>query len=368
MEPKRILYINGGTMHRGGIESYMMNYYRNIDRERLQIDFIVHGFEKGVYDDEIEKMGGKIYHVPVKSKAPLKNAHLLREIFQTNQYKLVHSHMDAMSYVPLKIAEKCGIPIRIAHSHNTQHLTNNPIKIKMNDFAKKNLPKVATHLFACTEKAGIWLYGEGNENRIEVIPNAIETAKYTYNLADRKELQKQLDLNDKDIVIGHIGRFDYQKNHEFLIDMFAVLHSIDENYRLVMVGDGHLKETIQKKVAELKLEEAVRFVSGCADANRYYNVFDLFCLPSHFEGLAVVLIEAQTNGLSCIVSESVTRAADVTGNVAFLELNEKLWAEKILNEEKQRLITSEKLVVDAGYEISKAAQKLQNRYEELLDL
>ena len=128
MEPKRILYINGGVMHRGGIESYMMNYYRHFDRDRIQIDFVVHGFQDGVYDDEIQNYGGKIFHVAVKSKSPLKNALQLKEIYQKHTYKIVHAHMDAMSYVPLKIAKQCNIPVRIAHSHNMQHLTTNWMK------------------------------------------------------------------------------------------------------------------------------------------------------------------------------------------------------------------------------------------------
>lgn len=354
-------------MHRGGIESYMMNYYRHFDRSRMQIDFIVHGYQKGVYDDEIENMGGKLYHVAVKSKAPLQNSRQIREILTNNPYKLVHSHMDAMSYVPLKIAQSCGVPIRISHSHNTRHLTNNPIKIGMNEYARHSLPKVATHLFACTEKAGLWLYGEKNRDRIEVIPNAIETSKYVFNLQMRKLMRQKLRLLPQDVVIGHVGRFDYQKNHEFLVDMFAELWNRDPRYKLVMIGDGHLKELIEQKTVDLGVRNAVRFIPATADVNQYYSAFDIFCLPSHFEGLPVVLIEAQTNGLTCMTSCAVSSAVDITGNVKFLPLKSEAWVRNILDMAVEtRLANAEEKVIAAGYSISDQAQKLQQRYEELL--
>lgn len=367
MTPKRILYINGGVMHYGGIESYMMNYYRHFDRNRLQIDFMVHGFEKGVYDNEIESMGGKLYHVAVKSKSPLQNSHQIRTILNGNQYKLVHSHMDAMSYIPLKIAKSCGVPIRIAHSHNTWHLTNNRIKIELNEYARKRLPRVATHLFACTEQAGLWLYGEKNRERIELVPNAIETERYIYKIQERQQIREQLCLSPEDIVLGHIGRFDYQKNHDFLVEMFAKIWQRDPRYKLVMIGSGQLEESVRQKVNDLKIQEAVRFVPACSDVNRYYSAFDIFCLPSHFEGLGIVLIEAQTNGLPCVASEKVPHVVDVTKSVQFLPLQQETWVKSILQRQSlKRIPCAEEQVIAAGYSISDQAQKLQQRYEELL--
>lgn len=161
MKPKRILYVNGGLMDNGGITQYMMNYYRHIDKSRIQIDFIVHGEERGIYDDEIELLGGKVYQVPVKSKNPVKNAKMIYKICNSGSYRIIHAHMDAMSYVPLKIAKRCGIPVRIAHSHNTAYLTNNKIKVMLNEYVKKCLPTVATHLWACSQNAGEWMFGGG---------------------------------------------------------------------------------------------------------------------------------------------------------------------------------------------------------------
>lgn len=366
MAPQRILYINGGIMHRGGIESYMMNYYRYFDRDKLQVDFIVHGFEKGVYDDEILSLGGKIYQVAVKSKTPLKNSLQIREIFKNHPYKIVHSHMDAMSYVPLKIAKQCNIPVRIAHSHNTQHLTNNWFKYQLNEQARKKLPKVATHLFACSKEAGIWLFGKENESRFQIIPNAIETNKFKFSKKLRVNIRKQLHISEEAIVLGHIGRFDYQKNHLFLLEMFADLYKENKKFCLVMIGDGILKAQMQNRVKELLISESVIFVDACPNANEYYNAFDLFLLPSHFEGLGIVLIEAQTNGLKCLASTNVPTTSNLTGNVKFLPLDKGIWVKAIMNSSIQRSENALAEVRLAGYEIEEQAMHLQKQYEELL--
>lgn len=366
METKRILYINGGIMHRGGIESYMMNYYRHFDKSRIQIDFVVHGYEKGVYDDEIQSYGGKIFHVEVKTKNPFKNAKQLKEIFQNNKYELVHSHMDAMSYVPLKIAKQCNIPIRIAHSHNMQHLTTNWVKYQLNEYAKKGLPKVATHLFACSEDAGVWLFGNENANRIQVVPNAIDTSSFQFSSSLRVKIRKQLQIPEGAVVLGHIGRFDYQKNHAFLLEVFSEIYQRNSSFFLVMIGDGELKAKMQKHAQELQISQNVRFVDACQNVNEYYNAFDLFLLPSHFEGLGIVLIEAQANGLQCFASDNVPRSANITGRIRFLPLQKELWENKILKADILRSQTALRQVRCAGYEIKDQAKKLQNKYEELL--
>ena len=152
--PVRVLYINGNIMKRGGIEAFMMNYFRHIDHSKVHIDFLVHGYEKGVYDDEIIAAGSKIFHVPTKSKHPITYQKELQKLFKSEHFDIVHSHLDAMSGWVLKIAKRCGVPIRIAHSHNTAHLTTNFLKRIVNESAKKQITKQATDLFACSEAAG----------------------------------------------------------------------------------------------------------------------------------------------------------------------------------------------------------------------
>lgn len=364
----RVLYVNGGIMQRGGIESYMMNYYRHLDRNKIQIDFIVHGYGRGVYDDEIQSMGGKIYHVPVKSKNLIGNIIGIYNICEKGNYQIIHSHMDAMSYLPLKIAKICGIPVRIAHSHNTDYLTQNKVKRWLNNKARAKIPRVATDLFACSQKAGEWLYGE---KKFEIVYNAIDIEKFQYNESIRQKIRNLLGLDEADIVIGHIGRFEYQKNHEFLIDVFSAVHKENPRFKLIMVGDGSLKDEMKQKVRELEVSaDACFFIDSCNNANEYYNAFDLLCFPSHFEGLSVVLIEAQCNGLHCIVSDTTSREADISDNISFKPIGEKHineWKKIIMNFDYLHDVASSRRVVEKGYSIESEAELLQKRYQELVD-
>ena len=370
MTPQRILYVNGGIMHRGGIEAYMMSYYRNLDKEKLQIDFIVHGYEKGVYDDEIEMMGGKIFRVPVKSKNYIGNIKELKKIFDSNDYKIVHSHMDAMSTVVLKIAKKSNIPIRIAHSHNTQHLTTNKIKYLINEYARKNITKYATHLFACSEPAARWLFGSTNVDKGNVVyvNNAINLKKFTFDPAMRAKFREELNV-EEDLVIGHVGRFDYQKNHSYLLDVFKRLVQEAPNAKLILVGDGSLKSKIQEKIIDYNLSNNIILLGVRDDVDKIMNAFDVFILPSHFEGLGIVLVEAQANGLKCIASDTIPKEVNINGDVTFLSANQNnigCWIRQILETDVNKRNSDISKFIAAGYGIKNEVKKLQQLYLEYL--
>lgn len=372
MEPIRVLYVNGGIMQRAGTESYMMNYYRNIDRTKIQIDFIVHGNEKGVYDDEIKELGGEIYNVPVKSKDYIGNIKAIESILKTGKYKIIHSHMDAMSMVVLKIAKKCGIPIRIAHSHNTQHHTKNKIKFILNEYARKNICKYATHLFACSEDAARWLFGDEaiNEGNVKIINNAINIEKFKFNKKKRDILRENMCITDN-FVIGHIGRFDYQKNHIFLLDIFKETLNYIPNAKLVLVGDGHLRKEIEKKIKDIGIEDDVILTGNVENVYELINTFDLFILPSLFEGLGIVLIEAQANGLPCIASNNVPKDVNLSNLVSFVDLNDTLrtWVDKIIELKKENLNRENAYTVleSCGYNISIEAKRLEKIYLSLYE-
>ena len=370
MTPQRILYVNGGIMHRGGIESYMMSYYRNLDKDKLQIDFIVHGYDKGIYDDEIEAMGGRIFRVPVKSKNYFGNIRELRKIFDSNDYKIVHSHMDAMSTVVLKIAKESNIPIRIAHSHNTQHLTTNKIKYLLNEYARKNITKYATHLFACSEPAARWLFGSTNVDKGNVVyvKNAINLEEYAFDPAMRAKYREEFSV-EEDLVIGHVGRFDYQKNHSYLIDVFNRLVQEVPNAKLVLVGDGRLKSKIQDKIIEYNLSNNIILLGVRDDVNNIMNAFDVFILPSHFEGLGIVLVEAQANGLKCIASDTIPKEVNISGDVTFLSTaqnNIGCWIRQILQTDVNNRNADINKFVTSGYGIKNEVEKLQQLYLEYL--
>lgn len=369
-EPIRILYINGGIMDLGGISSYMMNYYRNIDRDKVQIDFVVHGFEKGVYDDEIINMGGNIYNIPIKSKDYFGNIKALKEIFANNRYKIVHSHMDAMGIIPLKLAKKYNIPVRISHSHNTQHLTNNKIKFILNEYARKNLYKYSTHMFACSEKAGRWMFGDKLFDRgmVRIIYNAIDIDKFKFDKLKRDKIRKELSIGN-DFIIGHVGRFDHQKNHLFLLRLFKKVLDKIENAKLILVGDGALKNIIEKEIIDLGIEKQVILLGARPDVNTLYNVFDMFMLPSLFEGLPVVGIEAQINGLDCLFSTNVPDEIDISNNSYFEDLDSDFlkWSNIIINiyknyniETRGNLDYTKKSY--ENYNINISAKKLEEYY------
>ena len=355
----KVLYVNGGIMNRGGIESFMMNYFRHIDRNRVQIDFVVHGYERGAYDDEIESRGGIIYHVPIKSKHPFTYKREIRKIFLSGNYKIIHSHVDAMSCWILQIAKNCGIPVRIAHSHNTSHLSNNKIKFFINEIARKNICKYSNYCFACSEAAGRWLFGK---NQYTVIPNAIDIHNYLYDEDKRNTLRQKLNINSDEVVFGHVGRFDTQKNHEFLMKVFCKISLNKEKIKLILVGDGWKKEYIEKMVIEYNLNDRVIFLGNQTNVNELYNVMDYFVFPSLFEGLSVVLVEAQINGLTCYTSDVISLEHNISGNVCFLPLQEDKWVD-VLNDLNKPIRNNciDKVRI-AGYDIILAAKNLEDFY------
>lgn len=360
----RILYVNGGLMHRGGIESYMMNYYRHFDRTKIQIDFIVHnagGY--GYYDDEIKRLGGRIFVLPQKSKHPFTYTHQLKSIFKKNDYKIIHTHMDAMGAWVLKVAKQCGIPIRIAHSHNTQHLSTNPIKLFFLEQARKSINRYATHRMACSEAAGKWLFKDAP---FQIIRNAIDIDKFLYNPESREKIRRKWSINQDDFLIGHIGRFDTQKNHGFLIDVFKQVHQKCPQCKLILVGEGRLIHEIKAKIELLNLKESVIFTGSRSDANLFYNAFDLFVLPSLFEGLGIVAIEAEVNGCPTLLSEQVPQDTKISNQAVYLPLNTCTWRDFIIqtmnNKERQSALFNP---YQSGYDIKTEAKKLQDIYLDL---
>lgn len=368
----KVLYVNGNIMKRGGIESFMMNYYRRIDSRKVKIDFLVHGYEKGEFDDEIVSKGSKILHVPTKSKHPLKYQKELYNIFSSGEYDIVHSHCDAISGWILKIAAQAGVSIRIAHSHNTATLTHNVLKLWVNEYYKKQIPQYATHMFACSQAAGEWMFGLNSDFRI--IPNAIELNKFAYDPSSRKQIREKYACEDN-YIIGHIGRFDYQKNHKFIIKLWKEIIRIHKNYKLMFVGDGELRNEIEGMIKDAGLSETIIFAGLQENTAPYYSAFDAFILPSHFEGLPVVAIEAQASGLPCFLSKNITKEVCLTNLVERLDVNQiETWINAIKENGNsqsrcENSMLARKSISDKKYNIESAATMLENIYcEQFNDL
>ena len=269
----------------GGVESVVMNYYRNIDKSKVQFHFICDEDSTDIPYEEIEKLGGKVIIVPPYQKL-FKYQKELYKIFKENSYKIVHSHINALSVFPLRVAKKAGVPIRIAHSHSTSNKKEwkkNIVKNILRPFSKV----YANHFFACTKHAGEWLFGKKiiERKELNVINNAIDLKKFEFNEKTREDLRKELGIKEDTMVIGHIGRFMKQKNHDFLIDVFNELIKKNENSILMLIGQGPLLNDMKQKVRDLKIEDKVKFIGQVTDVEKYYNIMDIFLFPSIYEGL-----------------------------------------------------------------------------------
>ena len=268
-----------------GVESVVMNYYRNIDKSKVQFHFICDEDSTDIPYEEIEKLGGKVIIVPPYQKL-FKYQKELYKVFKENRYKIVHSHINALSVFPLRIAKKAGVPIRIAHSHSTSNKKEwkkNIVKNILRPFSKV----YANHFFACTKHAGEWLFGKKiiERKELNVINNAIDLKKFEFNEKTREDLRKEFGIKEDTMVIGHIGRFMKQKNHDFLIDVFNELIKKNENSILMLIGQGPLLNDMKQKVRDLKIEDKVKFIGQVTDVEKYYNIMDVFLFPSIYEGL-----------------------------------------------------------------------------------
>lgn len=365
-EPLRIGMIIGKWVG-GGVEAVIMNYYRNIDRSKIQFDFICDSDSTNIPYEEIEKLGGRVILCPPYQKF-FKYQKELKKIFKKNKYKIVHSNINALSVFPLRAAKKAKIPVRIAHSHSTSNKKEwkkNIVKNVLRPFSKK----YATDYFACTEHAGRWLFGDKTFDKglVTVINNGIDVEQYKFNKKTREEKRKELNLKDTDLVIGHIGRFMKQKNHEFLIDIFNELHKQNNNYKLMLIGQGPLENEIKQKVKDLGIEDSVMFLGQKSDANKYYQAMDVFLFPSLYEGLGMVMIEAQCSGLPCIASTEVPIIAKVSDKTYFIGLDQPIsdWTSKVKEVINRDRKVDLELVRKTGYDIKTEANKLEKKYIDL---
>ena len=366
-QPIRVAQIIGKWIG-GGVESVVMNYYRHIDRTKIQFDFICDNDSTNIPYEEIEKLGGKVILIPPYQKV-FKYHKTLKKVLKDGNYKIVHSHINTLSMFSLCAAKCAGVPVRIAHSHST---TNKKEK-------KKNLLKqvlrpfsrlFATDYMCCSELAGRWLFGnkEYDKGNVYLLNNAIDLDKFKYDEKVRKEKRKELNISDDTLVIGHVGRFVEQKNHRFLIDIFNEVHKEEKNSILLLAGQGPLMDEIKEKVRKLGLKDNVNFLGQRNDINELYQAFDVFLLPSLYEGLPVVGIEAQTTGLLCVFSDDMTKETKVLDSTIFLSLEQsnKKWVDCILKTFKEyKRKDSRNEIIDSGFDIIKESKLLEKTYENM---
>ena len=355
----------------GGIQTFILNNIEHIDKTKVQIDFLILD-DGNVYETEtnLKLQGYNVYKLEgVWLRKPTDYFNYFKKIdeffLNHHDYKVVHLHSSSKNFYVLKSAKKYGIPVRIAHSHNIGFQSKNKMQIMIGNLCKPLLKKYATDYFACAYLAGEWLFGKKavKDGKVKVIHNAVEYEKFKFNEEKRIEMRNRLNINEK-IVIGNVGRFSEQKNHEFLIDIFSEIHKMNKMSTLMLIGKGEKEELIRKKVKNLGLENDVIFMGFCDNVNELMWAMDIFLMPSLHEGLPVVGIEAQAAGLPCFMSKYViTDEVKITGLVSFVELKQspKEWAEKILNSDLNRKDTKAE-IEQAGYLIMDTAKELENFY------
>lgn len=369
-KPIRIAQIIGKWIG-GGVESVVMNYYRNINRNEVQFDFFCDEDSTNIPYEEIERLGGKVILIPPYQKV-FKYQKKLKYIFKKENYKIVHSHINTLSVFPLYAAKKAGVPVRIAHSHSTtnkKEKKKNLIKQVLRPFSKI----FATNYMCCSEVAGRWLFGnkQYDKGNVYLLNNAIDLEKFKYDEKIRKSKRKELNIGKSTLVIGHIGRFVEQKNHKFLIDIFNEIHNKNDDSILMLAGQGPLENKIKNKVINLGLQDSVKFLGQRNDISDLYQVFDIFCLPSLYEGLPVVGVEAQASGLPCALSNEMTKETKILNSTVFISLysSVKNWANEVIDlcaKYKRKEISKDE-IRKSGFDIKYEAKKLEKKYELLYE-
>ena len=362
---KRILCIVG-SMNAGGAETFLMKLYRNIDRTKYQMDFCVAIKEPGIYDNEIKSLGGKILYTTPKSKGAVKSFMSIRKIVSENKYEYVmRVSQHSLSGIELIAAKLGGAKTTIFRSSNTQ---------TGGGFINRFLHKICLPItkfvpdikIAPSTEAADFMFGKNSvkKRNVLIIPNALNIDSYIYDNKNRFKCREELNLHDK-VVIGHIGRLTHQKNHNYLIDIFAEIKSEINNAVLLIIGKGELKSEIEEKVEKLSLADSVMFLGVREDIPKLLSAMDIFVFPSFFEGMPNTVIEAQTSGLPCVIADTITREVAVTKYVKFLSLNDsaEIWASKILEflntSDDQRKLAAEEMRSN-GYNIEDTVQLFVN--------
>lgn len=369
-EPIRVLNVTR-VFKAAGIESFIMNVYRNIDRTKVQFDFLVMSNEPSDYDEEIQLLGGRKYAINVNANNTFvriqKEAKAFYKFLCEHEYKIIHVHYTTPLRAPyLLSAKKAGVPVRIYHSHSAKVSGKSKVKLLIYNYYRKRISKWATDWFACSEVAAEWMYEKQliKSGKVYVVYNGIDTKRFSYNSSVRERIRKQMNLEDS-FVVMHTGRFLPQKNHIFIIDVFKEIVKKEPNAKLFLLGTGDLLNEVQDKVQKFGLEDKVYFLGVKKNVEDYLSAADCYIMPSLYEGLPVAVVEAECSGLPCILSTNITREVALTENVEFLSLNETIdtWANAVIRRVGMYRDNNAEKIVEKGYDVESVSRKLQNFYQ-----
>ncbi|UOO37045.1 glycosyltransferase family 1 protein [Oscillospiraceae bacterium CM] len=358
----RILHVLG-SLDRGGAETMVMNLYRRLDRDRFQFDFVVCADQKGDYADEIKSLGGRVFLLP---RFCVKNIFTYfrawHQFFTAHpEYSLIHGHQRSVAAFYLATARQYGL-ITVAHSHSTS--SGRGVSALVKSLLQRPIRKRADYLFACSEKAGVWLFGDKavRKDNFFILPNAVDTQEFAYDADLRRRARSALGMEDA-LVVGHVGSFIPVKNHAFLIDTFEAVHRQNSRAKLLLVGGGPLEAAVKKRAADKGLSGHIIFTGVRHDLPALYMAMDVFVLPSLWEGVPLTAIEAQCAGLQCVLSDTIAEDAAVTSHCSFVPLSRgaDVWAAKILAGASERQDLSE-AVRASGYDIADTVRWLEKFY------
>lgn len=359
----RVLHVISSIGNPGGVQSLIWNYYNNIDENEIRFDFVVFNKEKNGFENKFLNKKSKIYYVLPKRKGLLKHIKELDAAMKSEKYDIVHCHQDFLGYITMFLAWKNKIKTRIIHSHKANLEESRIDHIKRRLFTRLTV-LFANKLFACGKDAAIWTYGikKYRQDKVYVLNNAINTELYSYDSGKRLKIREELRISNY-TVLGNVARFTYQKNHELLIRIFSKLVKNDSNYKLLLVGDGKDFEKIKKLVKEYRISDSVLFLGNRNDVADLLQAMDIFILTSRFEGLPVTLVEAQCSGLSCVVTDTITKEINVTGKIYYIGSNNyDDWIEKIHELKGTLRSKSTDVVKRNGYDIYTEVNKLCKIY------
>ncbi len=342
----------------GGVETLLHSYYEEMDREQFHCDVACFSHYDGVYRQKYEELGCRIAEIPSKKKL-LKSFRTLYRTMKEGRYDIVHVHQDDLSFLSILAAWFAGVPVRIVHSH----LGKYPHSITGRILSAVTTPvmfRLANGYFACSEKAKQEFYPPRLQDRVFIMKNGIQTRRFRFSPEDRRTIRQRYGIADEQILVGCVARITEQKNPFFLLEVFSLLHRQDDRYRLMLVGDGVLREQVEAKIIGLGLQEFVVMTGPRDDAFRYYNALDVFVLPSLFEGLGISFVEAQTNGLPTFASLAVPQEAAISDLIEFLPLEDgpELWARRILASGGRK----DNPVTDERYDLGSYVKELEDEY------
>ena len=353
-----------GSLNVGGSQSMIMNLYRNIDRDKIQFDFIVDHPKELYFAEEIKEMGGKIYVMPTFT-----GTNIIQIVKEWNQffkkhkeYKIIHSHVRSYASIFLLIAKKHGLKT-IIHSHSISNGTGVNAFIK--HILQFPLRFEADYFFGCSKESAEWLFGKGvvEGKRYKTLQNAIHTTTYEFDKNKRNRIRESLNISSDTLVFGHVGRLHEAKNHMFLIEVFQKIHEDNTNTKLILVGDGLLRKQIEKKIYDLKLQDSIFLVGMQRNVNEWLFAMDVFLFPSCWEGLPVTVVEAQATGLPCFLSDMITLEVGISELVTYLPINQgcDIWVKTIKNANLKRKDVKED-IRKSGFDIENSVLWLSKFY------